>query len=259
MGRIADRNKRRTLAKKLRPPPGAELRYKRALTRAVRELHTDAMAWLQPRLGQLTQQDDRRAVAKSQLSSEFMGHVDGLVRKLGPKIEPAFMKLSKSLIKENSKAMAAVGLDVRGQLGPQIDHIREVNQRLITNAGRDYASDIAEVLDDPDNWGLRAEELASRLKERGSVSESRAELIARDQSSKTMGSINQFRQRHAGVTSYTWSGSLDERERETHLANEGKEFQWSDPPAETGHPTEDISCRCVAIPVIPDLEGDEET
>ncbi len=147
---------------------------------------------------------------------------------------------------------------MRGQLGPVLDHIRETNQRLITKAGRSFASDVAGVLDDPNNWGLRAAELAALLRERASVSTSRAELIARDQSAKTAGSINQFRQTNAGVRSYTWSGSLDERERETHLANEGQEFDWSSPPAETGHPTEDVNCRCIAIPVISDLEADPD-
>ncbi len=119
--------------------------------------------------------------------------------------------------------MRSIGIDLRGQIGPTLGIIQERNQRLITKAGRDFAADIAKVIDDPANWGKRHEDLAKLLHERASVSPSRAELIARDQASKTAGQINEHRQRNAGVTTYTWSGSLDERERDTHLANEGKD------------------------------------
>ncbi len=225
------------------------------------DLHAGTMAWLEPKLGQLTREDadgdGGGPRAHTALSSELMGHVDGLVRELSPRVVTPFNKLATAVVAQNTRAMRAIGIDVRGQIGPTLGIIQERNQRLITKAGRDFASDIAKVIDDPANWGKRHEDLAKLLHERASVSLSRAELIARDQASKTAGQINEHRQRNAGVTTYTWSGSLDERERDTHLANEGKDFRWDDPPSETGHPTEDVNCRCVAIPVL-DMGDDEE-
>lgn len=225
------------------------------------DLHAGTMAWLEPKLGQLTREDadgdGSGPRAHTALSSELAGHVDGLVRELSPRVVTPFNKLAAAVVAQNTRAMRAIGIDVRGQIGPTLAIIQERNQRLITKAGRDFASDIAKVIDDPANWGKRHEDLAKLLHERASVSLSRAELIARDQASKTAGQINEHRQRNAGVTTYTWSGSLDERERDTHLANEGKDFRWDDPPSETGHPTEDVNCRCVAIPVI-DMGDDEE-
>lgn len=211
------------------------------------------MTWLKPKLGQLTRQD-----ATTHLTSEWMAKVDDLARGLGNLTGPAFDKMADAIAKQNATALDALGLDVRGQLGPHLAEMREWNQRLMVQAGREYASGVAEVLDDPSSWGLEIDALTARIQERADVSESRAELIARDQTAKTSGSISKFRQRNAGVTSYTWSGSLDERERETHLANEGKEFDWNDPPAETGHPTEDVQCRCVAVPVMRDEEPEAE-
>ena len=214
-------------------------------------MHAKAMTWLKPKLGQLTRQD-----AATALTSEWMAELDDLARGLATLTAPAFDRMAANVAKKNASALSDLGLDVRGQLGPHLAQMREWNQRLMVQTGRSYATDVAEVLDDPSSWGLTLEALTARIQERATVSESRAELIARDQTAKTVGSISKFRQQSVGVKSYVWSGSLDERERETHLANEGKTFDWDDPPAETGHPTEDVNCRCVAVPVLPGEEED---
>ena len=75
--------------------------------------------------------------------------------------------------------------------------------------------------------------------------------LARDQTTKAVGGLTQIRQTELGISRYTWSTSRDDAVRETHSANEGWEFDWSSPPLLTGHPGDDIQCRCVAIPVIP--------
>ncbi len=244
------------LAKRLRPPPADELRYRNALVGAMRAMHVEAMAWLRPKLGQLTSDHKGKPahVATTHLSSTFTAHVDKLADKLGTAIEPAFMRLAAETAKANAKALAAIGLDVRGQLGPQIEGFLEWNVSLIKGAGREYIGQITAVLDDPQNWGLTIDALTAKLTERGDVAESHAALIARDQTSKMNAAINQHRQQAAGVTSYVWSTSLDERVRETHVANEGETFDWSTPPEETGHPGDDVQCRCVAIPEIPELD-----
>ena len=111
-----------------------------------------------------------------------------------------------------------------------------------------------QILDDVENIGLRVEDLAELIGERVDVSLSRATLIARDQTLKLNGALNALRQTEAGVESYTWSTSRDERVRESHAELEGETFSWDDAP-EPGHPGEDIQCRCVAIPVIAEFEG----
>lgn len=95
--------------------------------------------------------------------------------------------------------------------------------------------------------GLTSGEIAKNIQERVDVADSRANLIGRDQVSKLNGQLTMERQQEIGVTSYIWSTSHDERVRETHAEQDGETFQWSDPPAETGHPGEDYQCRCVAL------------
>lgn len=81
-----------------------------------------------------------------------------------------------------------------------------------------------------------------------SVGNTRARLIARDQVSKATGELNKLRQREVGVSRYRWT-SGDERVRPDHEANSGKVFEWSSPPS-TGHPGEDVQCRCTAVAIV---------
>lgn len=120
--------------------------------------------------------------------------------------------------------------------------------------------EVARILDGPLREGVRVEEIRQRIEERLGVVRSRAELIARDQTLKLYGQVQEERQAAAGIAEYTWSGSLDERERPDHLALEGTTQRWDAPPVvdkKTGrreHPGGDFQCRCAAIPI---LTGDE--
>lgn len=83
----------------------------------------------------------------------------------------------------------------------------------------------------------------------------RAKLIARDQASKLNGAMNEYRQREAGVTHYTWRTVLDGRERPSHHDRNGKVFAWDKPPSD-GHPGRAINCRCRASAILIDDESD---
>lgn len=89
------------------------------------------------------------------------------------------------------------------------------------------------------------------MSERMEVSDSRARLIARDQVSKLNGNLTEERQIDMGITGYIWRTVGDERVRDTHDENDGQEFTWDQPP-ETGHPGEDVNCRCWAEPILPE-------
>ncbi len=112
----------------------------------------------------------------------------------------------------------------------QIDRLSVKIQKLMADS--DTAFSRAAVLD--------------LVQEQANYAQSHARLIARDQVSKATGSFNNVRQVQAGFSQYTWSSSNDNRVRPTHMANEGMVFEWNNAPA-TGHPGEDIQCRCVAL------------
>lgn len=131
--------------------------------------------------------------------------------------------------------------------------------------------EIERVLDDRLKEGVRVEEIREELRERLQIPKRRAELIARDQTLKASGQLQEARQRQAGITRYVWTTSLDERVRPDHALLEGRVFSWDDPPVTNasevrmgrperrGHPGSDFQCRCTADPVLddPDAEAAE--
>ena len=86
------------------------------------------------------------------------------------------------------------------------------------------------------------------------VSGSNLRRITRDQTSKAVGQLTHARHRQLGIQEYTWRTAQDERVRPTHQVLDGTPQRWDNPPS-VGHPGQDISCRCVAIPVVPEAQG----
>lgn len=185
---------------------------------------------------------------------------DQLLPQIGPKVAAAHKAMASALERNYDKSMGGI-LPITFKAQPAkvkaaAELARQDSIKYVTDAARSYASQVVEVFGEAeDTIGLRWEELRDRLLERADVSESRAELIARDQTLKLNAAINQTKQQAAGVDSYVWSTSGDERVREDHQELDGQIFQWASPPEPLGcHPGEDFQCRCSAIPVMPDNE-----
>lgn len=129
--------------------------------------------------------------------------------------------------------------------------------RLIRNITADVRDRIARETIKAITEGSTNAEIAEALQEIDGISQRRAELIARDQATKLNSSLNEFRQRQAGVSRYRWKTILDGRERPTHHDNNDHIFDWDRPPTATGHPGTQINCRCRALAIIDDDEGDD--
>ena len=94
-------------------------------------------------------------------------------------------------------------------------------------------------------------QVSEQLQKQFGTLKSRANLIARDQTSKFNSDLNRLRQEQAGLKSYEWLTSDDERVRPSHDAHNGKVYSWSKPPVTTGNPGDDVNCRCTARAVVP--------
>jgi SPP1 gp7 family putative phage head morphogenesis protein len=158
--------------------------------------------------------------------------------------------MATEIARSNGRGLALIGIDPHAA-GPEVqrffDEARDLNIQLVEKATRVYAGDVREVFGDPENRGLRVEALRDLLLERGNVSVSRATLIARDQTLKTNAGLARARHEAAGVDSYRWSTSHDERVREMHADLEGEAFDYDDPPetnedGDTNNPGEDYQC-----------------
>lgn len=156
----------------------------------------------------------------------------------------------------------AIGVDVSGLLhanGPILQAMREAteaNVELIKSIPAQYLDRVYETVTDAWTSGDRWESMVERIQEDGDITERRAKLIARDQTSKMNSAFNQERQQQVGIEKFEWSTSQDERVRESHADLDGQTFEWAKPPIVDGEPAtpgSPVCCRCSAIPVI-DME-----
>jgi SPP1 gp7 family putative phage head morphogenesis protein len=102
------------------------------------------------------------------------------------------------------------------------------------------------------------------MKHKG-VTERRAELIARDQTSKLYSALNKERMVDAGVKKFQWIHSHGGKEpRELHLQLDGEIFSYDDLPVidektgERGLPGQLINCKCIARPIVTFEDGSEQ-
>ncbi|MSW51379.1 MAG: hypothetical protein F2817_10900 [Actinobacteria bacterium] len=89
-------------------------------------------------------------------------------------------------------------------------------------------------------------ELAKQLMERIGVGRTRAEFIARDQTTKLSANLDRLRQNEAGIAEYQWRHSGKAHPRPEHVARNNKIFRWDSPPA-GGHPGTEPNCGCRAL------------
>ena len=172
------------------------------------------------------------------------------------------------------------------------------NVSLITKTGKDTLHDINRVVVSGFRQGKRWETLKDEIMGGTDLKpgvfqkvETRAVLIARDQSLKLYGNLNHLRQEQNGISVYIWRTVEDERVRgnpdgaypdavPSHYLMDGKYCKWSDATvyadtlkdAKEGnwkdrtadmpqvHPGVEIQDRCTAEPVfdiLPDEEGED--
>lgn len=130
----------------------------------------------------------------------------------------------------------------------------EANMDLIKTIKPQYMDGLESMVRKSIGKGLRVEELSEKIQAYAGVAQSTANLIARDQTLKLYGRLNQARQQSVGLNKYRWRGVLDEAEREMHRELEGQVCSWDNPPVtnedgDTNHPGEDYQCRCDAEPI----------
>lgn len=152
---------------------------------------------------------------------------------------------------------------------------------LITKASQDMLDTVARRIREGVKAGKSARQVTAMINaDLQGISYRRARIIARDQTAKLNSALTQGRMADAGIETYIWSTSEDERVRgnptglypkalPSHYAMNGKICRWDDPTVwlENGewvkragdapylHPGMDIMCRCVAIPNWDELEG----
>lgn len=267
------RKRRGRLLKPVKPSHKVELWYKQQLLAVVAQLRKIAREELLPELkrmeplyaaGDGITRDAK--VPRRPLESTFqrMGQRIGGIEQTANRLAALAVQRSADTVDDRLKAAikSSVGVDISPvltQSGPILDALRAAtkdNIDLIKSIPEQYFEKLGDAVGKNMERGMRFEDLAKEIERIGDVTESRAKLIARDQTSKMNGAFNQARQTSLGIDRYVWQTSGDERVRPEHDANDGEIFRWDSPPA-TGHPGHDVNCRCVATPYF-DLDKEEE-
>ncbi len=127
------------------------------------------------------------------------------------------------------------------------------NLRLIKSIPEQYVQQLQGRVVAAVQNGTSLRDMTKIVRETYDLPRNRAELIARDQIGKLNAEVTQARQQAIGVEEYLWRGLRDGRERQEHLAREGKKYRWDQPPPD-GHPGMPIRCRCSPEAVLPDLD-----
>lgn len=168
-------------------------------------------------------------------------------------------------------AKRTLGINIRAVVRQEDldDYLRAASARnasLIKSLADDLVKGIQQSVYDNSIAGNSVATLRAKLKKQFGLSDNRAKLIARDQSSKFNSDLNKIRQEQAGISEYGFSTSRDERVRTNHAAMEGRTCKWSDPTvykADNGkwvsrsgvggvmlHPGQDIQCRCTGRGIV---------
>lgn len=134
-------------------------------------------------------------------------------------------------------------------LSDQLKLFASQNAGLIRSLPEQELERVSGIIERGLQEGKRYSAVSADLQASFGITDRRARLIARDQTKKLNASLTKLRQQEIGVEEYVWRTSLDERVRPTHAANEGKTFRWDKPP-KTGHPGDEVNCRCTAEAVL---------
>jgi SPP1 gp7 family putative phage head morphogenesis protein len=134
---------------------------------------------------------------------------------------------------------APTGEAMRKALAEQVHYI--------TSIPRDAAERVHKLTTEGIVSGRRAEDIAKEIMASGSVSKSRAELIAQTEVSRTATALTQARAEYVGSISYVWRTSKDSAVRPSHKKMEGVVVRWDSPPTldkMVGHAGQLPRCRC---------------
>lgn len=154
-----------------------------------------------------------------------------------------FTAQMKAIGKEYSKQMveSAAGIAARKLQNEQVELIKSIPLEAGLRA--------QELSQQAAIGSKRADEVAAEIARTNEVTESRAMLIARTETSKANATFNEARAQSVGSNGYIWRTAEDGDVRQSHADMDGQFVEWSNPPTlddMTGHAGCLPNCRCYA-------------
>lgn len=142
------------------------------------------------------------------------------------------------------------------EVGEMFRRVQNEQVKLITGIPREAAERVQRLASEAAVKGSSRKALIKAIMETADITEGKAKLIARTETSRAFANLQMVRSQRAGITHYVWRTSNDSVVRHTHRLLNGTVHAWNDPPVceedgTRGHPGQSYNCRCTAIPVIP--------
>lgn len=252
-------------------PGRAEERFQAALVAAVGRMREETEAEVR-RLWQAHAPAVRSGMDASLASQSriLTNALQKRFRVLFDKLAPALAKKHAKGVDDHSKAQLHGSLrEVSGGLSlktsvvtPRVREVQKAavaeNVALIKSIPAEYFPRIQGAVMRSIQKGDGVATVLEAIGKIGAVTKSRAELIARDQTSKATTALNQARMEALNIREFEWLHSGGGKEpRPLHRDKlDGQVFRLDDPPVidertgERGLPGQLINCRCRMVPVI---------
>lgn len=159
--------------------------------------------------------------------------------------------------KWRAQVRAALGIDLEAvvrqeDIAEPLDAAVKRAASLITGLADETAAGVEKLTRQALLRGQPARDLAKDLTKQFGVADRRAKVIARDQLATLNSDLNRIRHEQAGVTTYEWSTSHDERVRPLHRSLDGRRYKYGESTGAEGGlpPGQPIMCRCVARAIV---------
>lgn len=247
-------------------PNGIEREYHRDLRRFAMNIRDQIKDKLLPHIPSMIWEVERKMPNDSR-ADDYLSRLNQIILQIKNSLEYSLnytigeaVEVSEQINSFNKNQFQKVTKSVFGidlfmgepWLQDQLKLFASQNAQLITSLQDQELERVSGIVERGLQEGKTYSDVAKEIQKSFGITDRRAKLIARDQTKKLNSSLTKLRQQELGVEEYIWQTSGDERVRPTHRANDGKKFRWDDPPKTTGHPGNDVNCRCIARPV---LEG----
>lgn len=183
---------------------------------------------------------------------------DTMLRRVATDDYDTWTRVSENLSRETKKRLKDA------VVGPEFARLQREQVDLIKSIPLSAAEKVHEWTQAGLSEGSRYSTIAKKIREElGSVSDSKAMLIARTETARARSNFTQARAKSVGSTHYIWHTVGDGAVRPRHAHLDGKIFAWNDPPVcdqgKGGTPVRANpgcvwNCRCWAEPLFPKSE-----
>lgn len=184
-------------------------------------------------------------------------------------IEPWAMAVAEYMIadvwRRDRVMWKKIGKEMSTELRRELEHaptglmlkiLQEEQVTLIKSIPLQAAERVHALTQEAMLSSTRAATIAKDILETENVTQARATLIARTETSRVASNLVQARAQYVGSEGYIWRTADDGDVRPSHAEMDGKYVRWSHPPKLdnlTGHAGCLPNCRCFADPVFPDF------